>query len=91
MGFAVPETNVILGYMGIPAEISFKKMARESLSETQIQKLTDTFRTIYQKVEMKSTKLYPNIVSMLTSLKKANKNIFIVSSKKNGCCREKSK
>lgn len=82
MGLVVPKTNAILGYMGIPAEISFKEMASESLSEVQIQKLTGIFRTIYQKVEMESTKLYPDIVSMLTSLKKENKNIFIVSSKK---------
>ncbi|KRK86621.1 HAD family hydrolase [Lentilactobacillus sunkii] len=82
MGLTVPNTNSILSYMGIPAEISFKKMAVEKLDSKQILQLTDKFRSIYQDVELQSTKLYPGILEMLQQLSHEKKNLFIVSSKK---------
>lgn len=80
-GLAVPPTDVILNYMGIPAEISVKEMAEESLSDQRVQAICNDFRTIYARDELKSTILYPGIAKMLAALEAQGKHLFIVSSK----------
>ncbi|MQS90143.1 HAD family hydrolase [Companilactobacillus mishanensis] len=81
-GLVQPETNTILSYMGIPAEISIPKMATKALSESDLTDLTDNFRYFYEKDEINSTKLYPKISEVLADLQSKNKNLFVVSSKK---------
>lgn len=81
-GLTVPETDAILSYMGIPAEISFPKMADKPLSKEAAQKVVDRFREVYSNYELESTKLYPGIREMLEKLTALHKNLFIVSSKK---------
>lgn len=80
-GLKAPETDAILDYMGIPAEVSFPKMAQEQLSSQQAQQLVQRFREVYAKNELESTKLYPEILEMLTQLSDDHKNLFVISSK----------
>lgn len=81
-GLVAPETDEILDAMGVPAEVSFPKMAKEKLTDEQVQKVVDRFREVYSNYELESTKLYPGIQDMLDQLTQRNKNLFIVSSKK---------
>lgn len=81
-GLAVPDTDAILDYMGVPAEVSFPAMAKEELTAAQAQKLVDRFREVYSNYELASTKLYPGIREMLDQLVQRRKNLFIVSSKR---------
>ncbi|WP_251545784.1 HAD family hydrolase [Limosilactobacillus caecicola] len=80
-GLTVPTTDEILDFMGIPAEVSFPKMAAEPLDQAQTQKVVDRFREVYSDYELESTKLYPGIQAMLDKLTQRHKNLFIVSSK----------
>lgn len=80
-GLKEPATDEILDYMGIPAEISFPKMAHQELSKKQAQDLVARFREVYAQNELSSTKLYPGIEEMLTQLTDEHKNLFVVSSK----------
>lgn len=80
-GLNVPQKDEILDYMGIPAEVSFPKMAEKQLTSSESQHLVQRFRDVYQDYELASTKLYPGIQEMLTKLSNDQKNLFIVSSK----------
>ncbi|KRL12017.1 phosphoglycolate phosphatase, bacterial [Lentilactobacillus otakiensis DSM 19908 = JCM 15040] len=82
MNLTVPDSDTISGYIGIPAKISFKKMAKEPLSDDKIMKLTNKFLSIYSEVEDANTKLFPGILDMLSQLKSADKKLYVVSSKK---------
>lgn len=77
----VPATDLVLSYMGIPAEVSVKEMASETLSDAQVQTICADFRSIYQAKEAATTTLYPGIADMLVALDARGKNLFIVSSK----------
>lgn len=80
-GLKAPETDAILDYMGVPAEVSFPKMADQDLTKEESQKIVDRFREVYSNYELESTKLYPGIQDMLDQLTQRKKNLFIVSSK----------
>lgn len=82
MNLKVPDSDTISGYIGIPAKISFKEMAKEPLSDEQIVELTDKFLAVYADVEDANTKLFPGILDMLSRLKNAEKQLYVVSSKK---------
>lgn len=81
MNLVVPETDTILSYMGIPAEISVKEMATVPLSTSKVQQLCTRFRKLYERQELAATTLYPEVDEMLARLQKADKDLFIVSSK----------
>lgn len=77
----VPDKETILDYMGIPAEISVPQMADVPLSDEQVTKICEEFRSIYRLIEFKNTKLYPGVGEMLTTLYQNHCNLFVVSSK----------
>lgn len=80
-GLTVPSKDQILDKMGIPAEVSFPQMARQKLSDNEVQQLVQKFRVLYQQEELNNTELYPGVKSLLTQLWQAKKQLFIVSSK----------
>lgn len=76
-----PTSDTILDQMGIPAQISFSKMAQKDLSESEVQQLVHTYRQVYKKYEKDKTKLYPEMRDTLTTLERREKKLFVVSSK----------
>lgn len=76
-----PDDDQILDFMGIPADVSFPKMANRELSESDAKKLVDTYRNIYGKYEKENTHLYPGMRDVLDDLQQKGKNLFVVSSK----------
>lgn len=81
-GLPIPEKDIILSYMGIPAEVSFPKMVNRLLSKQETKDLINAFRNEYDQAKDSDMQLYPNILSTLTQLHLENKRMFIVSSKK---------
>lgn len=80
-GLKEPDDDLILDYMGIPADVSFPKMADKELSESNAKKLVDIYREIYGQYEKENTHLYDGIQDVLEYLKSRDKNLFVVSSK----------
>ena len=76
-----PDDDQILDFMGIPADVSFPKMANRELSESDAKNLVDTYRNIYGKYEKENTHLYPGMRDVLEDLQQKGKNLFVVSSK----------
>lgn len=76
-----PKTETILDQMGIPAQVSFAKMAQRDLSESEVQQLVHTYRQVYKKYEKDKTQLYLDIRETLASLERRKKKLFVVSSK----------
>lgn len=77
-----PEDDVILDFMGIPADVSFPKMLEKELLPEEINKLVETYRNVYGKYEAKNTYLYDDVTKVLSTLQKEGKNLFVVSSKR---------
>lgn len=78
----VPTTSLIEYYMGIPIEVSFKKMAPDHVFSNQaFADLLTIFRQQYQLAEQTSLTLFPEMKSVLQQLVYNQKRLFVVSSK----------
>ncbi|WP_267907755.1 HAD family hydrolase [Viridibacillus soli] len=81
-GLESPSAKIIEHYMGIPIEVSFKEMAEQPFTEESFELLLQNFREHYKVLENDSLIAFPYIPEMLEQLQQANKQIFVVSSKK---------
>lgn len=81
LSLPVPPAADIEYYMGIPIEISFKKMANKKVTDNQLVELIDSFRTHYKALESKNLALFPEIDYVLQELFSENKKLFVLSSK----------
>jgi len=80
-GLSLPERDIVVSYMGVPIEVSFAKMAKESLSPAALTDLYTAFRTQYQAAEKLGINLFDGMAATLTSLKDRGAQLFVVSSK----------
>lgn len=81
-GLDVPSTQQIEHYMGIPIEVSFKEMTDYIFTDEAFQLLLQIFRKHYKANENNTLTAFRNIPEVLQELKSANKQLFVVSSKK---------
>lgn len=81
-GLKKPSEQDIAYYMGVPIEISFKKMADAELPDELFQRLLVTFRKAYKELENDYIAAFPGIPEVLEKLLQQGKQIFVVSSKK---------
>ncbi|MEK4229445.1 HAD family hydrolase [Solibacillus sp. FSL H8-0538] len=87
MDLAVPTTECIEYYMGIPIEQSFKEMASTSLDDVAFEALLNAFRQAYKELENDTLTVFPYIPKVLRILKEHNKSLYVVSSKKSDVLR----
>ena len=80
-GLIIPSEQVIEHYMGIPIEISFRKMANKDFTTKEFQNLLNNFRENYKKFEIENLRLFADMYKVLNELYKNEKNLFVVSSK----------
>lgn len=85
MDLAVPTTECIEYYMGIPIEQSFKEMASTSLDDVAFEALLNAFRQAYKELENDTLTVFPYIPKVLRILKEHNKSLYVVSSKNQMC------
>lgn len=78
----IPSVEIIEHYMGIPIEVSFKKMAGRDLSEDLFVRLLQTFRSHYKGLENTLLEVFPYIPEILKQMVDGEKLLFVVSSKK---------
>ncbi|KRL98819.1 HAD family hydrolase [Liquorilactobacillus satsumensis] len=76
-----PTAATVQYYMGIPIEVSFKKMADRDFSDESFAELLDTFRSYYKDLEMNSISLFPQMENVLHQLFNDGRTLFVVSSK----------
>ncbi|KRL04454.1 HAD family hydrolase [Liquorilactobacillus oeni] len=76
-----PSAAQVQYYMGIPIEISFRKMSDREFSNAQFEELLITFRKHYKNLELSSLSLFPKMKDVLEQLYADGKNLFVVSSK----------
>lgn len=77
-----PDRETIIYYMGIPIEVSFKKMALpHTFDGTEFEDLLSCFRAYYKRFETSHLHLFPGTQEVLQQLKKAQKHLYVVSSK----------
>jgi len=77
-----PSHDTIAYYMGIPIETSFKAMAPEhDFTTAEYDRLLSSFRENAQSLERTQVTLFPDISAVLTHLKQAGRQLFIVTSK----------
>lgn len=78
----VPDENTIAYFMGVPIEVSFKKMAPEvEFSDYEFNELLAIFRSYYKQMENSNLTLFPHISKVLKQLHEEGKQLFVVSSK----------
>lgn len=78
---AIPTTQQISYYMGIPIEKSFHEMSNEPLSEERFEQLLTYFRAEYKRLEPANIQLFPHIAELLKELQKRKIVCFVLSSK----------
>ncbi|KPN83345.1 Phosphoglycolate phosphatase [Apilactobacillus kunkeei] len=77
-----PSSEEISYYMGIPIEVSFKKMAPgRNFSDDEFEKLLSIFRKHYKELEASNLVLFNGIFDCLKELHKRKHKLFVVSSK----------
>ncbi|WP_146551675.1 HAD family hydrolase [Rummeliibacillus sp. SL167] len=81
-GLKKPSEKQIEYYMGVPIEVSFKKMATTGFTDESFEKLLTIFRQAYKNLENKTLSTFPNIPNVLESIASSGKQLFVVSSKK---------
>lgn len=81
MGLTIPSENEIKNYMGIPIEISFKRMCKEQLTQNEFEKLLSLFRKIYREYENDLISIFSHVDDVLREIRNNKKFLFIVSSK----------
>ena len=84
LGLTEPSEEKIEHYMGIPIEVSFKKMAEIEFAEASFEELLVTFRKAYKEFENESLTVFTGIPEVLEKLVQEDKQLFVVSSKKSG-------
>ncbi|MFT8477401.1 MAG: HAD family hydrolase [Liquorilactobacillus sp.] len=78
----VPDAELINYYMGIPIEVSFKKMApQHSFNGQEFEELMDCFREYYKKNELANITLFNGILPTLKILTQRSKSLYVISSK----------
>lgn len=80
-GLAVPSREAVVSYMGVPIEVSFAKMAQESLSDQDLDDLYTVFRSQYHVTEREGIALFDGMATTLKQLKQRGANLYVVSSK----------
>ncbi|AYM04013.1 HAD family hydrolase [Levilactobacillus yiduensis] len=80
-GLTVPSRDAVVSYMGVPIEVSFAKMATESLSDAALEELYTEFRAQYHEAEKLGITLFDGMAATLDALKKRGARLFVVSSK----------
>lgn len=80
-GLAIPSREAVVSYMGVPIEVSFAKMATESLSEAALTDLYTEFRAQYHEAEKLGISLFDGMGATLATLKNQGARLFVVSSK----------
>ena len=81
LGLIIPNKELIEHYMGIPIEISFRKMANKDFTEDEFTELLNNFRENYKGFEIENLRLFTDMDKVLNQLYKNEKNLFVVSSK----------
>lgn len=77
-----PTIDNINYFMGIPIEVSFKKIApKHHFTVSEFQELLAVFRKYYQDFEAQNLTLFPEIEPTLKLLINQGKNLYVVSSK----------
>ncbi|UIF29705.1 HAD family hydrolase [Levilactobacillus brevis] len=80
-GLTVPTRAAIVGYMGVPIEVSFAKMAAETLTDSDLEVLFTVFRQQYQLAERTGMTPFAGMTATLATLRERGKRLFVVSSK----------
>ncbi|CAH1851681.1 HAD family hydrolase [Convivina praedatoris] len=83
VGLVAPTTAQINYYMGIPIEVSFKKMAENHhFTESEFEALLNVFRQYYREFESEHITSFDGMQSTLAQLVAEGKQLFVVSSKR---------
>jgi len=80
-GLAIPSREAVVSYMGVPIEVSFAKMATESLSDAALEGLYTVFREQYHEAEKLGITLFDGMAETLATLKDRGDHLYVVSSK----------
>lgn len=80
-GLAVPSREAVVSYMGVPIEVSFAKMAKEDLSDQDLEDLYTVFRSQYHVTEQEGITLFDGMDTALKQLAQQGANLYVVSSK----------
>lgn len=80
-GLAVPTREAIVGYMGVPIEVSFAKLATVPLTPAELAALFTEFRQQYQQAERTGIRPFAGMATTLATLRDQGKQLFVVSSK----------
>ncbi|MCM0597342.1 HAD family hydrolase [Periweissella fabaria] len=79
---AVPDEDAIAYFMGVPIEVSFKKLAPDAeFTDYEFKALLAIFRSYYKQMESSNLTLFPHIEKVLKQLHDEGKQLFVVSSK----------
>lgn len=79
---AVPDEDAIAYFMGVPIEVSFKKLAPDvEFTDYEFKALLAIFRSYYKQMENSNLTLFPHIEKVLKQLHDEGKQLFVVSSK----------
>ncbi|HIW71233.1 MAG TPA: HAD family hydrolase [Candidatus Levilactobacillus faecigallinarum] len=79
-GLTEPSDDVVAGYMGIPIEVSFDKMADRPLTAAEHEPLYQEFRRQYGLADSQ-IKIFDGMADTLAELKHRGARLFVVSSK----------
>ncbi|KRL37885.1 HAD family hydrolase [Liquorilactobacillus uvarum] len=77
----LPAAADIEYYMGVPIEVSFKKMTDKEFTSAQFAELISLFRVHYKAFESENLVLFPEMEHVLEKMSVANKSMFVLSSK----------
>ncbi|MFC1079391.1 HAD family hydrolase [Pasteurella multocida] len=82
--FALPKPTAqeIIHFMGLPIEISFRKMGAAPFTEQQFAMLLDAFRQHYRELSDTLISAFPFALECVKQLKEAGKTTAIITSKK---------
>ncbi|KRL93142.1 HAD family hydrolase [Levilactobacillus hammesii] len=80
-GLVAPTREAIVGYMGVPIEVSFAQMATVPLSTPELEALFTEFRQQYQRAERTGITVFEGIPATITTLNARGKRLYVVSSK----------
>lgn len=67
-GLTMPTREAIVGYMGVPIEVSFAKMATVSLDDATLEDLFTEFRKQYQRAETTGITLFDGMAATIAEL-----------------------
>ncbi|WP_407887619.1 HAD family hydrolase [Levilactobacillus sp. N40-8-2] len=80
-GLVTPTREAIVGYMGVPIEVSFAKMATVSLDDVALEDLFTEFRQQYRRAETTGITLFEGMATTIAELNRRGKRLYVVSSK----------